>query len=1587
MARSITFVIDDKVDTQITVTENVDGSLTFELQVLNTGKIGDLRALFFDLNGLVADGNLSVTGGSHVTQTVFSEASVDTVGGDGNINGTVTNSLGLFDVGIGFDAGADAGLHSTSFTLVHATQPLSLDLINIADFGIRTVSVGMKAGDQANGVGQNDALTVEENAAGSVDLLANDTGGTVLTVQGVSDAAGAFQTVSGGFQRQVALDGRILGVLTVSAAGIASFSATGADADTLALGETAQLGFTYRTVAADGSMATVDAVLTVIGRNDAPTLANGALALDNAAPAATLDLSALGDDIDSDDDGASLTYSLAAAPGIGTASIAGGVLTFDPGADFDDLAVGQTRDVVIGVIATDSHGATATGTVTVTVTGTNSAPVAQPDLTVTTEETVLTGNLFADNTAGADSDPDGDSFTIHTVDGQPAVFGVPITLSSGATLVLQANGDFVFDPRGAFDFVPEGGQSADGIWYTVIDSKGAVSNEVRADFSVQGVNDAPVARDDTLATAEDTPLAFTAADLLANDSDADLGQTPMLATINGVAATQGAVIATAHGAITVGAGGALSYAPGTHYGGTDQFTYQASDGTALSAPATVSIDIAPVADAPALALSGGGTAGGNLTPVPGGTDVQVNAVTTGGQFTPAITALQDGGYAIVWNSQETGNSAIRAQLYDATGAVRVPAVQVDAPSSSFQQNADVMQLDGGNLVVLSRGSVGGDVGNVFYQMLDLNGARIGGPVALSLLPAETGDGDPFFDNLKHDVQGDRLDGGGFVTVWTETLSNLGQPQENRVRASIFDASGQAVARDILIGGPSTTEYTYGSVSGLQGGGFVAAWTSQNSVFAQLYDATGTATGAAFQVSQHPLHTSGSPGTNSKLLVETLSNGNFVVSWSGDETNDLSSAANFRLYQADGTALTGQTRANTNLPLQQRDQSVTALDDGGFVMTWDSINQDGSGSGLYAQRFDATGAPVGAEYHATNTSAGAQQVTFGGRYTTTLNDGRVVTVWDQNGASGEIFHNIATVPAAANGTAGQPFDLNLSAALVDTDGSETLTVTLSGFPAGSTFNQGAAQGAVWVIDNAQALDLSTLQMTAPANFGGAFQLTATARATETANGDFAETTASTTLTIAAAPQPPLFTGGDDQINFGNPAAAAFGLVSAGSYQDGTQYDALGGNDTVYLPQTQAAANAAGYDLGHAFQAGAGNDFVEGSDLADAIDGGDGNDQLRGRTGNDTLTGGLGNDNIIGGDGSDVMDGGAGTDIANWLHDTAGVTVDIGAGMSTGNGTDSFANFETYWISNFDDTVIDDAGNHRIDLRAGNDVYTGGAGSVWLVAGDGDDTVDGGAGNDRIDYAGSAVGVSVDLATGIATGQGTDQLTGIEQIFGSNHGDLLIGDDTSNAGPGFSIGYNALFGRGGNDTIYGMGGDDDLSEGGDGDDQIFGGDGDDLLGGGAGYDTLDGGAGSDTAYYANMAEAANVNLVTGVATQAGWTDTLTAIENVTGSQGNDTIVGDAADNVLAGGFGSDTLTGGAGADVFLFDLRQAFSGNDVITDFQAGVDTVGFIGGSFTALADLNPQQVGADVLVTLTNGTTATLQNIALASLTDADFGF
>ncbi|MFV2948882.1 retention module-containing protein [Pseudomonas japonica] len=170
---------------------------------------------------------------------------------------------------------------------------------------------------------------------------------------------------------------------------------------------------------------------------------------------------------------------------------------------------------------------------------------------------------------------------------------------------------------------------------------------------------------------------------------------------------------------------------------------------------------------------------------------------------------------------------------------------------------------------------------------------------------------------------------------------------------------------------------------------------------------------------------------------------------------------------------------------------------------------------------------------------------------------------------------------------------------------------------------------------------------------------------------------------------------------------------------------------------------------------------------------------------------------------------------------------------------------------------------------------------------------------------------------------------------------------------TVNADTLLGGSGNDTLNGGDGNDVLI-GGDGNDSLYGGNGNDLLIGGPGNDLLDGGAGIDTASYASATSAVTVNLsIAGQQNTVGaGLDTLVSIENLIGSDYNDTLTGDGnanllqgglgndvlngggGDDVLIGGRGDDTMTGGPGADTFLWQLGD--TGHDVVTDFTPGTD---------------------------------------------------
>lgn len=150
--------------------------------------------------------------------------------------------------------------------------------------------------------------------------------------------------------------------------------------------------------------------------------------------------------------------------------------------------------------------------------------------------------------------------------------------------------------------------------------------------------------------------------------------------------------------------------------------------------------------------------------------------------------------------------------------------------------------------------------------------------------------------------------------------------------------------------------------------------------------------------------------------------------------------------------------------------------------------------------------------------------------------------------------------------------------------------------------------------------------------------------------------------------------------------------------------------------------------------------------------------------DVLVGGAGNDTILGMSGADQMSGGGGND-----------------------------------------KLFGGSGNDTLNGGVGDNLVSAGSGDDHIVAGGGNDNVIGGAGFDTIDFSGAAGGVIVDLAHHSAAGFGTDMISGVEGVVGSNFSDVLSGDKTDNAIDG-GAGNDLIRGGKGADTLTGGAGDD-------------------------------------------------------------------------------------------------------------------------------------------------------------------------------------
>ncbi len=281
---------------------------------------------------------------------------------------------------------------------------------------------------------------------------------------------------------------------------------------------------------------------------------------------------------DEDVDPEGLTVEVASPPSSGRLQLrSDGAVVYLPNRDFVGTDSFSYR-------ALDGLGGVDEAAVQILVTAVNDAPVAASDAYAATEDARLDVG-FTSGVLANDSDVDGDYLTV-------------------AAVTLPAHGSLALDPRGSFTYTPDPDFAGSDLFTYEADDGLVKSAAATVTIAVAAVNDKPQVVDDAWSVDEDTPLSVAAPGVLGNDSDAD--GDPLQVSL---------VDAPTLGVLSLAADGSFLYEPFPNTNGSDTFTYQATDGQAVSQTARVAVTVVAVPDAPVALPDGWSVPAGGLLEV------------------------------------------------------------------------------------------------------------------------------------------------------------------------------------------------------------------------------------------------------------------------------------------------------------------------------------------------------------------------------------------------------------------------------------------------------------------------------------------------------------------------------------------------------------------------------------------------------------------------------------------------------------------------------------------------------------------------------------------------------------------------------------------------------------------------------------------------------------------------------------------------------------------------------------------------------------------------------------------------------------
>ncbi|WP_284106529.1 beta strand repeat-containing protein [Acinetobacter pittii] len=1157
-----------------------------------------------------------------------------------------------------------------------------------------TGTINVSAAPNTPPVASDDTYNTAFNTPVTLNPLANDTDadGNPLTITAINGV-----TLTPGTAQQINTPN---GVVNIDAQGTITFTPN--------TGFSGQESFNYSISDGQGGTSTANQIISIapVANDDTATVDEGD----------TVVIAVKGNDTDAEDGTPSGVVTIVGGPANGTVTVnANGTVSYVHNGS-------ETTSDSFTYTVTDSNGVVSnTATVNITVNPVNDAPVANDD-TATVDE----GDTVVIAVKGNDTDAE---------DGTPA--GVVTIVGA------PANGTVTVNANGTVSYVHDGSETtSDSFTYTVTDSNGVVSNTATVNITVNPVNDAPVALNDTATVDEGDTVVIA---VKGNDTDAEDGTPSGVVTIVG---------APANGTVTVNANGTVSYVHNGSETTSDSFTYTVTDSNGVvSNTATVNINVtlneqdvneAPVFEDP----NNPGTPVASYT-------FNYDENSSDAYVIGTVKATDADAGTTLSYSISSGNGNGWFEIDASTGEISLTAAGVAAAANDFETLANIH-----NLVVTATDGTNSSNINVTLNEQDVNdNAPVfedpnnpGTPVASYTFNYDENSSDAYVigtvkatdadagTTLSYSISSGNGNGwfeidastgeisltaAGVATAANdfETLANihnlvvtatdgtnssninvtLNERDVNEAPVAAADTNTTAedttltvnptnglLSNDSDVEGSALTitQFTVAGVAGTFNAGQTATITGVGSLiingngsytFTPALDYKGTVPLVTYTVSD---------GTATSTSTLTL-----TVSAVADMP--LLSVANAYVLQQGATIIsTGSSDVAVNPGVQDSGNGVSQANlelelgvtsgylDNRFDPVGPNVNDPGfvdiiDGKINEVQHNMTTGDTVTWNYTFTNGENIASEVQQGFndiaalivtapdgtkqtilvdatemKFPNTTGTGSYSLVATQTGiytfqwlilnggdrAKDSSFALSSATFTAAGGTYGSPIKLNLAANLTDTSGSENLTVTIGGLPAGFSFSAGVDNGGgSWSFTGAE---LKYLYILPPQNYTGTLSLTATATATEPSNGD-SKTTAPQTFTVDISQTTNTVTTGSESAQTLN-GTTSNDLIRG--YAGNDTISGGAGNDMIY--------GGAGNDT---LNGGVGHDYLYGGVGNDTLNGDDGYDYLNGGAGTDILNGGAGDDILIGGPGTDTLTGGLGADTFVWIQgDSDGLT---------------------------------------------------------------------------------------------------------------------------------------------------------------------------------------------------------------------------------------------------------------------------------------------------------------------------------------------